>query len=146
MPYTEADEPYFFGRQREGRLIANNLFASPLTVLYGESGVGKSSVLRARVGHDLRRAAERNLARSGPAEHAVVLCSSWLEPLDVLRARIRAAADALPPVDGHRGGGEPSLVEALRDLSERARGHVLVILDQFEDYFVYHAAGDRDDG
>jgi len=54
IPYDEADAPFFFGREKEARLIIANLFASPLTVLYGASGVGKSSVLRAGVARQLR--------------------------------------------------------------------------------------------
>src|SRR3954454_6038486 len=48
-PFDERDAPFFFGRERETRLISASLFASPLTLLYGASGVGKSSVLRAGV-------------------------------------------------------------------------------------------------
>jgi hypothetical protein len=49
IPYEADDAPFFFGRERETRLITANLFAAPLTLLYGASGVGKSSVLRAGV-------------------------------------------------------------------------------------------------
>ena len=45
VPYDEQDAAYFFGREKETRLILANLFASPLTLLYGPSGVGKSSIL-----------------------------------------------------------------------------------------------------
>src|SRR3712207_9023495 len=44
----------FFGREHETEVIAANLQAARLTVLYGPSGVGKSSVLRAGVMHRLR--------------------------------------------------------------------------------------------
>src|SRR5258707_8262905 len=54
IPYFEDDASFFFGREKETRLIIANLFASPLTLLYGASGVGKSSVLRAGVAHKLR--------------------------------------------------------------------------------------------
>lgn len=120
MPYGEDDAAFFFGREREGRIIASNLLASPLTVVYGESGVGKSSVLRAEVVGALRRLAEKNRSMHGVPELAVVVVSEWLRP------------DA--PVFE-----EP----ALRALSEEAGGDVLVILDQFEDYFLYHP--DEDD-
>ena len=56
IPYDEADAPFFFGREKEARLIIANLYASPLTLLYGASGVGKSSVLRASVAHSCARA------------------------------------------------------------------------------------------
>src|SRR6266540_6471264 len=43
------DALLFFGRERETEVIVANLLASKLTVLYGPSGVGKSSILRAAV-------------------------------------------------------------------------------------------------
>ena len=54
IPYEEEDMPFFFGRENETRLIVANLFAAPLTLLYGASGVGKSSVLCAGVIPSLR--------------------------------------------------------------------------------------------
>jgi predicted AAA+ superfamily ATPase len=55
MPYSEEDAPFFFGREREREVIIANLIASRLTLLYGASGVGKSSVLRAGVAHQLHK-------------------------------------------------------------------------------------------
>ena len=46
---SDLDALLFFGREREIEVIAANLQAARLTVLYGPSGVGKSSVLRAGV-------------------------------------------------------------------------------------------------
>ena len=46
---SEHDWHFFFGRERESEVVAANLMASRLTVLYGPSGVGKSSLLRAGV-------------------------------------------------------------------------------------------------
>src|SRR5262249_6629251 len=45
QPYTAAQRDYFFGRESDQRVIASNLYASRLTVLYGATGVGKTSVL-----------------------------------------------------------------------------------------------------
>jgi MoxR-like ATPase len=45
-PYTEADGEYFFGRDSDRDLVIANLMAGRLTVLYGPSGVGKSSLLQ----------------------------------------------------------------------------------------------------
>ena len=61
----DLDAVLFFGREREREVIAANLLASRLTVLYGASGVGKSSVLRAGVAHHLRGLAKRNLETRG---------------------------------------------------------------------------------
>ena len=51
---SELDEQFFFGRDREIELVPDNLVASRLTILYGPSGVGKSSLLRAGVVRRLR--------------------------------------------------------------------------------------------
>src|SRR5215210_2765993 len=54
QPYTEADRAFFFGRERDAAIIISNLYAAPLTILYGASGVGKSSVLLAGAVPELR--------------------------------------------------------------------------------------------
>lgn len=42
--YSEAEREYFFGREQDTETIAANLLTAPLTLLYGASGVGKTSV------------------------------------------------------------------------------------------------------
>ena len=73
---TDLDALLFFGREREAELISANLMASRLTVLYGESGVGKTSLLAAGVVHRLRGIARRNLAERGHPEFVVVMFSA----------------------------------------------------------------------
>ena len=41
-PFTERDAQFFFGREKERRIIAANLMASRLPLLYGASGVSMS--------------------------------------------------------------------------------------------------------
>src|SRR5512132_2005117 len=74
-PYTDAERDYFFGRERDQRVSSSNLYAASLTILYGESGVGKSSVLLAGVVPYLR---------SQPRS-AVVVFREWQRP-DFLEA------------------------------------------------------------
>ena len=47
--FHEEDAALFFGREAERTRIIGNLRASRLTLLHAESGVGKSSLLRAGV-------------------------------------------------------------------------------------------------
>ncbi|HYZ88082.1 MAG TPA: hypothetical protein VE620_02185, partial [Myxococcales bacterium] len=47
--FAERDADLFFGRDAERQMIIGNLRASRLTLLYAQSGVGKSSLLRAGV-------------------------------------------------------------------------------------------------
>src|SRR5437763_7372988 len=62
--YTEADAKWFFGRTAERKMILAHLRTAPLTLLYAESGVGKSSLLRAGVAARLRELAAQNLYTS----------------------------------------------------------------------------------
>jgi WD40 repeat protein len=112
---SDLDALLFFGRARETEVIAANLMAARVTVLYGPSGVGKTSVLRAGVAYRLRREEDAQ----------VVVFSSW--PDDPVAGLIEAL-----------GGSGTSLVDALADAANRAGGDVYVILDQFEEYFLYH--------
>ena len=95
VPYTEADADWFFGRDEWCEVVGDNLRAYRITVLYGASGVGKSSVLRAGL---LRRLdgrgarARRRLRR--PAAAAGLLLG--LEPRRSAR-RAQGRGRAPPP-------------------------------------------------
>ena len=136
---SDLDVPFFFGRDRERALIEANLMASRLTVLYGETGVGKSSVLRAGVAHHLRRVARRNLDERGEPELAVVVFDDWRgDPVEALRSSVaeevtRALGGTVRPPD--EGGG---LAESLVTWEQLLAGEIYVILDQVEEYFLYH--------
>jgi len=140
VPYGEEDADFFFGRDEEKQIVAGNLRASRLTILYGPSGVGKTSLLRAGVVHDLREQVRENAARQPErAPFAICVFQGWQDdPLPALAEAIRASAvealggEELPPWRP----SEP-FVEMLRDWTERVRT-LLVVLDQFEDYFRYH--------
>src|SRR5437764_6189102 len=53
-PFLEDDASIFFGRDKETRIISANLRTRRLTLLYGPTGVGKSSVLGAGVLNHLK--------------------------------------------------------------------------------------------
>ena len=89
VPFDEGNAPFFFGREPERDIITANLTASRLTVLYGVSGVGKSSVLQAGVLPYLHQLAQQDLDEYGTPEFAVVLLRSWLDdPVVTLAERI----------------------------------------------------------
>jgi WD40 repeat protein len=153
QPYTEEDREYFFGRENDQEIIASNLYVAPLTILYGTSGVGKSSVLRAGVIPFLK---ERRRV-------TVVYFNSWqsdtfnlLLKNEVLKAVaestkqtpesvLRAVMKAL----GKRDSLGSSIVSLLFDklplddllvaCAETFRHSILLIFDQFEEYFLYHS-------
>ena len=142
VPFEESDLDalLFFGRERESEIIAANLLAARLTVLYGPSGVGKTSVLRAGVAHRLRRLARDHIAERGHPEFAVVVFDVWSEdPAAALRQAVR---DELTSLFGSalldERAGE-SLADTLARWTEALACDVLLILDQAEEYFLYHA-------
>jgi hypothetical protein len=62
--FEERDAAVFFGRDGDRRAVLANLLSARLTVVYGESGVGKTSLLRAGVLHELEEMSvvERSLS------------------------------------------------------------------------------------
>jgi WD40 repeat protein len=126
---SEADERLFFGRGREREIIVANLLASRLTVLYGETGVGKSSVLRAGVARDLRAL---------PDALAVVVFGEWRDdPARALDARIADAAGVEP---------QGRLADTLELAAATVGGEVVVLLDGLEEEFLYHGGDERPGG
>ena len=99
---SELDALLFFGRERDSEVIAANLMASRLTVLFGPTGVGKTSVLRAGVAYRLRQETGVD----------VRVHSTWI--------------------------GDPE--EALADLAPKTGRDLYLMLDQFEEFFLYHEA------
>ena len=134
VPYSETEARFFFGREREQQIIIANLFASKITILYGASGVGKSSLLQAGVIKELRPRA--NGPGTGIDEPAldVVYFNEWkLDALDQLKTAIRESSGA-----GSVAVGGATLREVVRDVCGRTLRDLMVICDQFEEYFLYH--------
>ena len=138
QPYAERDAPYFFGRDAERTILAANLMAAKLTLVYGASGVGKSSVLRAGVIHQLREQEGQADPASGAPRLLAVYFNQWSgDPVARLLDRVgqevaRALGLDLPPTPS---GG---LAGTLAAWTARWHLELLVVLDQFEEYFLYH--------
>ena len=156
MPYEEEDAKFFFGRDKDINIIFSNLRAYRFTVLYGPSGVGKSSVLRAGVLHKINQRIKEELEDSTIPEFIPVLFSTWHgKPLKRLKEHIEHT------IKGVIGQAEEksilsvnsfspkeltnlSLVDCIKTFTEKEnfKTELLIILDQFEEYFLYHPHGD----
>lgn len=136
QPYSEADQDYFFGRERDSRIISSNLYAAPLTVLYGASGVGKSSVLRAGVLPRLR-ASPRT---------AVVIFDGWADKnlLNTLKTKCLEAIAATTGSKDVQIDSSLPLDEFLFSATDALGGILIILLDQFEEYFLYHPESEKD--
>lgn len=126
-PFTEAESRFFFGRERDARIIAVNARAVRVTVVCGAAGVGKTSILLAKVVPALRM--------GGAAATTTVVVRDWQgrdARATVSGACLQALADAgvaspapETPLDG--------LIEAL---ARAARAPVFLLFDQFEEYLI----------
>ena len=151
-PFSEADADFFFGRDRETRLIIANLRSSRMTLFYGASGVGKSSVLRAGVMRELRERQDVAARRRGPGDAArlvpfsVALFSAWRDgpPLAGLMEAVRLATERATRGQLDAWTTATSPIETLRSWTAGV-GSLLVVLDQFEEYFLYCPDEDLDD-
>jgi hypothetical protein len=140
IPYSSEDAPFFFGRERERELITANLMASRLTLLYGPSGVGKSSVINAGVVASLRELARDNVKTRGVAESIVVAFGAWRDdPVEALKQKIlKAIHEVSPGAQCDQIESTATLADFLRLWTECVGSELLIILDQFEEYFLYH--------
>jgi len=165
VPYSQTNSLFFFGREKEQQIIIQNLRASRLTVLYGDSGVGKSSLLRAGVSYHLRQSAQDNLENTGKPGCAVIVFPplkgelknrlSWEDPIkgieEQLESEITKLFNMKSPIDIKdifdktiksisKNQVKPSLTNILKAWieiirSEDESGRLFIILDQFEEYF-----------
>jgi WD40 repeat protein len=149
VPYSEADAAFFFGRSTERDIVVANLLASRLTLLYGASGVGKSSLLQAGVASYLRRGPKPSrTARRSP--ELVVVFDRWTgDPVRDLIVQIdRTCAEAGlddAAAASETGDASATLPETLQRWSARLDVAFLIVLDQFEEYFLYHEHEDGAD-
>jgi hypothetical protein len=128
---SDLDALLFFGRDWETEVVAANVIASRLTVLYGPSGVGKSSLLRAGV--------VRALRRTGNPSPAVAYFGTWAgDPLADLEEAARAAvADVLGRAPADAPG---DLTDRFAAWSAELGAELCLLIDQLEELFLYHPA------
>lgn len=136
-PYTSAEQAAFFGRAGERRDLAALVIANRLTVLYGKTGAGKTSLLAAGLVPELERAGFQVLPVARPG---------GVLPPGTDPATLRNVYTANVLMHWHRGdlaGVVPhTLLSYLRELpqvDEHKDRPLVVLLDQFEDLFTTHA-------
>jgi WD40 repeat protein len=119
--FTEKEAEVFFGRNREirqmyDRLTAEN--ASPVILLYGQAGVGKSSFLDAGLVPRLRWYHEVGYVRR-----------------DARSSLLQTLLQALHGLGSGNGNPPPSLAEAWKAVEERASKPLVVFFDQLEEIY-----------
>jgi CHASE2 domain-containing sensor protein len=127
-PFSVEYADYFVGRTRESGVVADNLLARSVSVLYGPSGAGKTSLINAGL--------PRQLDRRSRWPHTPIVCAWWADGASAgLR---RALAGFLQTTS------EQSLDDLLAQGLAALEGRLLLVLDQFEEHYTSHDALDRD--
>lgn len=126
--YNKDDDHRFFGRDKEIAQLYNAVFASNLTLLYGASGTGKTSLVDCGLRNSffdtdwlpifIRRGQNLNLSLQQE------LFQAQKHPMD------------------HRGDGATNIQEQVRALYRDHHRPVYLIFDQFEELFI---SGEEDE-
>lgn len=134
-PYQENERTLFFGRDNDRKIFVDMVLANRLTLLFAASGVGKSSLLQAAVLPQLKNPAQENLD--------AVYCNNWAvdHPMQSIRDATLQALGSRGRIDAvamrAELGTEP-LHRFFELCSHFVRHPLVIILDQFEEFFHYH--------
>jgi hypothetical protein len=125
LPYTEDDASWFAMLQRGGILHECMSFCSSaessFAILSGDSGTGKTSFLRAGL--------VPHLTDQGRRPFYVKLTTN--QPFNAIRESLKLGGES--PAPDVRGG----LLELLKQVTSNDGRHVILILDQFEQFFTH---------
>jgi len=136
-PYTAKDANKFWGRPKETEALADYASTRKLLVVYGKSGVGKTSLLQAGV-----------IPRLQMDGFFSAYARIDKDPIDAIQRQVMEAFQA-------SGSGAPSRAENLSSFFENAEEclkrtsgrdgqetPIVLVLDQFEDFFgTFHKNG-----
>lgn len=136
--YEPKDAGIFFGREAEIRRLVSLIHAHRLVLLYGASGAGKTSLLLA--------GAVPRLERADPA-YETLYVRALEDPAQAIRRAIarklaeqRASAGAPHPSPTTQPPNDPatasSLVDVLHTATQALDRPLVLILDQFEEFFI----------
>lgn len=137
--YTAADVAIFTGRAEESQRLKNRVLAHRLTVLYGESGSGKTSLLAAGTGPRLARQ-RALLVTTVPAPGQAL---PELLGRDLMLAGMQAGLPAAPRPDDLDGPEAASLPTNLRVWQRALDGPIVLAVDQFEQFFLVYDVAEQ---
>jgi hypothetical protein len=135
-PSLKVQSSYFFGRDDETNELFGCINRDPITLLYGKSGLGKSSLLQAGLFPRLRmggflpvyiRLRYEDTAGSLESQVKFALCHA-IEESDVAEAELPTSDQSLWEYLHHHGGN-------LTDSSGKIL-HPVLVFDQFEEIFM----------
>jgi len=131
-PFGPEDEPLFFAREDDVLRVLGRVLAHRLCVLYGESGVGKTSLVQAGL--------RPRLVENGFLPLYARCFDAPSQSIKRAAARQLAEREELPA-----GWGEFSLAEALLAVQSQSGRDIVVILDQVQELFTRLGSATREE-
>jgi len=131
--FTPRMAPYFTGRERFALTLAGAVLRSRVTVLYGQSGSGKSSVLGAALPQALQATLRRAAEATQRAPFRLLHFRRWHPGFET--RLFRAAAAKLG--SWRNSNLAAAVADWERDRNQKAP--VILVLDQFEEFLRYHS-------
>ncbi|WP_181766499.1 hypothetical protein [Streptomyces albidus (ex Kaewkla and Franco 2022)] len=125
--FQAADSEWFFGRERLVEDLVDRVATQRIVALFGASGAGKSSLLRAGL-----------LPRLRSANRTVLLFTPGPHPLEELAILLASAANSTPGRLNNDFADEPQNVHrTLRQIAadREADAEFVLVVDQFEELF-----------
>jgi hypothetical protein len=134
-PFTRKDEPLFFGRTQDIENLATFINVEKLVVLYGKSGLGKSSLLNAGV---LPKLIRENSYVVIPVRFGGCNEDMRRHPLDIVEDALAAVSRPNAFLAGIQKDniGSWQYIKQM-ELASRDRATFFLVFDQFEELFTY---------
>ncbi|RYU91639.1 hypothetical protein EWM62_06785 [Mucilaginibacter terrigena] len=140
-PYSKDDAKFFSGRDEEIAQLYEMVFQSPILLVYGASGTGKTSLIQCglasrfashdwmaltiRRGGNINLSLQKVLADAGGKTHAETIEPGWLSKFK----QKNTATDNM--------GGDTVIITALKNIYLNAFKPVYLIFDQFEELYIF---------
>jgi len=117
--YHEQDARLFFGREIDIQTICSKIMSHRTFIIYGRSGVGKSSIVRAGLMPTLKN--------NG---HSVFVIRSFSDPLEALMNVLRSLTEVQEPLSQY------SFNQMINQIAKNNNNKAIIFfLDQFEEFF-----------
>lgn len=120
--FTKEDLAIFFGRDLENDLLLSTIIANKVSLFYGRSGAGKTSLLLAKT-----------LPLLEGMGYVVIYARMLAEPL----AELKASIQGKPVSQLQQTSRSLSLCEVI-ERKVTAEQRVILVMDQFEEFFLRH--------